>query len=317
MPIAFPCFCTRTRGRQPHSVGHRLTQPRCAACPMTPGISATCGNGIRRSSHRAPEPSIPRYRATASVRPQPVPWFRSAVFSNFPSTACRNTLRAGTDGARGAFTSPRPIHYRHDRCITVREMARLHGFPDWFRLNATKWHGARQIGNAVPPPLSRVIAAQVMKALGAIPTRPDGTLVLGNPNLLTHTLFECGGAFRGDGSAQQARPEERGEEAQAGRHRRRTPRRRLSCLRSSTATRPSSIRFLPTTTKKVQPSFSSCAKNWKKEPQLSVFAVKNLGDVPYSFRYRNVLPNSILETQPEGKEWIIVGPGKVSIALSS
>ena len=61
-----------------------------------------------------------------------------------------NTLRAGTDGARGAFTSPRPIHYRHDRCVTVREMARLHGFPDWFRPHATKWHGARQIGNAVP-----------------------------------------------------------------------------------------------------------------------------------------------------------------------
>ena len=38
--------------------------------------------------------------------------------------------------------------------------------------------------------------------------------------------------------------------------------------------------------------------------------VKNVGDVPYSFRYRNVLPNSILETQPEGKEWIIVGAGK-------
>lgn len=62
-----------------------------------------------------------------------------------------NTLRAGTDGARGAFTSPRPIHYKHNRCITVREMARLHGFPDWFRFHATKWHGARQIGNAVPP----------------------------------------------------------------------------------------------------------------------------------------------------------------------
>ncbi len=38
--------------------------------------------------------------------------------------------------------------------------------------------------------------------------------------------------------------------------------------------------------------------------------VKNIGDVPYSFRYRNVLPDSILETQPEGLEWIIVGAGK-------
>src|SRR6185312_9634812 len=83
-----------------------------------------------------------------------------------------NTLRAGTDSARGAFTSPRPIHYRLERCITVREMARLHGFPDWFRLHATKWHGARQIGNAVPPPMARAIATQVMRALQKQPNRP-------------------------------------------------------------------------------------------------------------------------------------------------
>ena len=95
-----------------------------------------------------------------------------------------NTLRAGTDGARGAFTSPRPIHYRYDRCITVREMARLHGFPDWFRLQATKWHGARQIGNAVPPPLARAIAVEVVKSLGIAPTRPHGAIGLGDPELL-------------------------------------------------------------------------------------------------------------------------------------
>ncbi len=95
-----------------------------------------------------------------------------------------NTLRAGTDGARGAFTSPRPIHYRYDRCITVREMARLHGFPDWFRLHATKWHGARQIGNAVPPPLARAIAAEVAISLGITPTRPHGAISLGDPGLL-------------------------------------------------------------------------------------------------------------------------------------
>ena len=95
-----------------------------------------------------------------------------------------NTLRAGTDGARGAFTSPRPIHYGYDRCITVREMARLHGFPDWFRLHATKWHGARQIGNAVPPPLARAIAAEVAKSLEITPVRPRGTIELGDPGLL-------------------------------------------------------------------------------------------------------------------------------------
>ncbi|MBF9195526.1 endonuclease [Microvirga sp. BT290] len=36
---------------------------------------------------------------------------------------------------------------------------------------------------------------------------------------------------------------------------------------------------------------------------------KNLGDVIYSFRYRNRLPQEILDTQPEGKHWLILGAG--------
>lgn len=39
---------------------------------------------------------------------------------------------------------------------------------------------------------------------------------------------------------------------------------------------------------------------------------KNVGDVLYSFRYRNPLPASILETQPEGSEWVIEGTGKAA-----
>jgi DNA (cytosine-5)-methyltransferase 1 len=113
-----------------------------------------------------------------------------------------NTLRAGTDGARGAFTSPRPIHYEHNRCITVREMARLHGFPDWFRLHSTKWHGARQIGNAVPPPLARAVALRVIETLGVSIQRSsgdlslDGTgLKLGDPMLLYMELSEAAEHF--------------------------------------------------------------------------------------------------------------------------
>jgi len=95
-----------------------------------------------------------------------------------------NTLRAGTDSARGAFTSPRPIHYEKPRCITVREMARLHGFPDWFRFHETKWHGARQIGNAFPPPFARTVAASIIQALAIEPTRPETPIDLGDLDLL-------------------------------------------------------------------------------------------------------------------------------------
>lgn len=84
-----------------------------------------------------------------------------------------NTLRAGTDSSRGAFTSPRPIHYAYARCVTVREMARLHGYPDWFRFHSTKWHGARQVGNSVPPPLARAVANSVKKVIPNAVNAPE------------------------------------------------------------------------------------------------------------------------------------------------
>lgn len=36
---------------------------------------------------------------------------------------------------------------------------------------------------------------------------------------------------------------------------------------------------------------------------------KNLGDVIYTFRYRKPLPQPILDTQPEGLHWLILGAG--------
>jgi len=74
-------------------------------------------------------------------------------------------------------------------------MARLHGFPDWFRFNVTKWHGARQIGNAVPPPLARTVAQQIMTALGKIPTKPNEALSLGDEELLQFDLSHAAGHF--------------------------------------------------------------------------------------------------------------------------
>ena len=75
------------------------------------------------------------------------------------------TIRAGTGPAQGSFMAPRPIHPFQDRCITVREAARLHSFPDWFCFHSTKWHGFRQIGNSVPPRLARAIAQCVREAI--------------------------------------------------------------------------------------------------------------------------------------------------------
>jgi DNA (cytosine-5)-methyltransferase 1 len=112
-------------------------------------------------------------------------------FFKLGGTGVSNTLRAGTDAARGAFTSPRPIHYAYPRCVTVREMARLHGFPDWFRFHATKWHGARQIGNSVPPPLALAVAGAIIAALGCKPVRPDAKIALGEASLISKDMSQA------------------------------------------------------------------------------------------------------------------------------
>ena len=140
------------------------------------------------SSGRTRHTAISRRRFAATPPGQVEPISR---FFRLPADGVSNTLRAGTDAARGAFTSPRPIHYERARCITVREMARLHGFPDWFRFHVTKWHGARQVGNAVPPPLARAVAESVATALDARPTRPRRLVDLGDPALLRMDMSQA------------------------------------------------------------------------------------------------------------------------------
>ena len=44
--------------------------------------------------------------------------------------------------------------------------------------------------------------------------------------------------------------------------------------------------------------------------ELKIQLPKNVGDLSYSFRYRNELPASILETAKNGLEWIIEGAGR-------
>ena len=71
------------------------------------------------------------------------------------------TLRAGTGPEKGSYQAVRPIHYKYARVITPREAARLQGFPDWYKLPGTIWHGFRQIGNSVSP----IVAERVLSAI--------------------------------------------------------------------------------------------------------------------------------------------------------
>lgn len=149
-------------------------------------------NRLLSSSARTAHSDISRRRFSETRTGETEPISR---FYKLSPDGISNTLRAGTDGARGAFTSPRPIHFAFDRCVTVREMARLQGFPDWFRFNGTKWHGARQVGNSVPPPLARSVAAQVMRAIGLVPKCSQKTVGLGDSKLLNFNVTEAAEYF--------------------------------------------------------------------------------------------------------------------------
>ena len=136
------------------------------------------------------ELSRSRFAQTEHGKTEPV----SRFFKLDPEGLC-NTLRAGTASDRGAFTSPRPIHPHIPRCITVREAARLHSYPDWFRFHATKWHGFRQIGNSVPPKLAMAVGEELIKAMDAKRRRPKEILERGNPALLSYTMAQAAAHF--------------------------------------------------------------------------------------------------------------------------
>lgn len=83
------------------------------------------------------------------------------------------TLRAGTGSDHGSYQSVRPIHPVENRVITVREAARLQGFPDSFRFHPTKWHSFRMIGNSVSPIISEALFKLIKAQLKVPQLEPE------------------------------------------------------------------------------------------------------------------------------------------------
>jgi len=65
-------------------------------------------------------------------------------------------------------SSGRFTHPTQNRCITVREAARIQSFPDNFVFYGTKTSQMKQVGNAVPPIFANAIAKTILKAQGEL-----------------------------------------------------------------------------------------------------------------------------------------------------
>lgn len=73
------------------------------------------------------------------------------------------------------FRDPKSGEYTHpeqDRTITIREAARLQGFPDRFVFYGDRSSQYDQVGNAVPVQLARAVAAEVRRCLEGHPGQP-------------------------------------------------------------------------------------------------------------------------------------------------
>lgn len=140
--------------------------------------------------------SVRRFKSTKPGETESI----SRYYRLDPGGLC-NTLRAGSGSERGAFTSPRPLHPTLHRVLSNREAARLHSFPDWFRLHTTKWHGFRQVGNAVAPLVGRAVGKGIVAALKLEPETPAETLALGKPSLLRLGMAEAVIHFGADKAA--------------------------------------------------------------------------------------------------------------------
>lgn len=118
---------------------------------------------VRDAIHDLPDPTLPFDKAVLNHRYQP----GARSYPGHTGSALdepAKTLKAGVHGVPGGENMLR-LPDGIVRYFTVRESARLQTFPDEYELHGSWTEAMRQLGNAVPVELARVIAKDVAEHL--------------------------------------------------------------------------------------------------------------------------------------------------------
>ena len=125
--------------------------------------------GLPEPSEWADHPTIPQHRVNPGARAYPG---HTGSPLDWPAKA----LKAGDHGVPGGENMLR----RDDRTVryfTVREAARIQTFPDDYRFEGPWSEAMRQLGNAVPMRVARLVAESVMAQLRASSVANNGVAV--------------------------------------------------------------------------------------------------------------------------------------------
>jgi DNA (cytosine-5)-methyltransferase 1 len=138
-----------------------------ASAPYARSLRSNTGrtSGLRLTAHQ--QPVVERFAKVKQGGTDPI--------GRHPRLSWNQqcpTLRAGTGSDKGSYQSVRPIHPTENRVITVREAARLQGFPDDHQFHPTIWHSFRMIGNSVAPMMAEAVFRGIMSKFQSPPTMP-------------------------------------------------------------------------------------------------------------------------------------------------
>jgi len=159
-------YCTPSRRVRVFASNIALKPPRCRR--LIKVIEAL--EGLPQPSedpiipNHDPPPNLSRRKLKRVMR---TGWGRSAItYEGAQGRRLPNLIRLDPYKlAPTVLGSSRFIHPYENRLLTVREQARLMGYPDNHVFLGGKDEQYNQVGESVPPPLSRAIAEEVVKHL--------------------------------------------------------------------------------------------------------------------------------------------------------